>query len=385
MLHTMMWGVTRAVDAGEVFAAVGIHMASLSEPMAGRALFANLVRGIADQSLAAITVMLACMPGGNAGRLAVPLMADEATAAVVVDEAGFCVHPARCRAIPIVTNEPTAALGSSSTGSPGLMARMSAIPSIADKPAAAVGITGTRSTGLVARRGAMSTIADETAATIAIDRAWLGESMTCRIRFANFLRGIANQTGATIRIDRAGIVESLAKSDAREVFGIADQISAATRVDSAWAANLMARIQANLPVRVAEEPIATFSIRAGLIALRAGARLAVAPLFREILTPRQALAAAKDITLGTARTERIVREAPGIRRALLTGIRRAATARHSTCRAAVTITIAVVCLNREACRSWAKMRDRLAKRVRGARRTTDALRAERIAIDRRGA
>jgi hypothetical protein len=313
------------------------------------------------------------------------LVANQPVATIVIDRAGFGVDAAGRRAVAIVTNEPTAAIGSSNTGSPGLMARMNAIPSIADKPAAAIGITGTRSTGLVARRGAMFTIADETAATIAIDRAWLGKSMTCGIRFANLLRGIAHQTGATIGVDRAGIVESLAKSDAREVFGIAHQISAATRVGSTWAANLMARIQANLPVRMAEEPIATFSIRARLIALRAGACLAVAPLFREILTPWQALATAKDITLGTARTERIVGEAPGIRRTYFAGIRRAATACHSTRCAAITVAIAVVRLNREACRPWAKVRDRLAKSVRCAARTADALRTEWISVDRRAA
>jgi hypothetical protein len=231
----------------------------------------------------------------------------------------------------------------------------------------------------------MFTIADETAATIAIDRAWLGKSMTCGIRFANLLRGIANQTWATIGVGRAGIVESLAKSDAREVFGIAHQLSAATRVDSAWAADLMARIQANLPVRVAEEPIATLSIRAGLIALRAGARLAAAPLLREILIPWQALATAKDIILGTARTERIVGEAPGIWRTRFAGVRRSAAARHSTRGATITIAMAVIWLDQEARRSWAIMRNRLAKRIGCAWGTTDALRAEGIATGRRGA
>ena len=93
---------------------------------------------------------------------------------------------------------------------------------------------------------------------------------------------------------------------------VANQLTATALIDVTRAAYLVARIQANVLIRLAEEPVATFGIRAGLIADRAGARLAVARLLGQPLTPRQAFTAAKDIAVWTAGTERIVREAPCI-------------------------------------------------------------------------
>lgn len=85
-------------------------MAGLSKSMAGRAFFADLVRGIADQTLAAVTVMLARVPGRDAGRLTIPFMANQSAATIGIDLASFGVSMTRFRAIPMGANESVAAV-----------------------------------------------------------------------------------------------------------------------------------------------------------------------------------------------------------------------------------------------------------------------------------
>lgn len=96
------------------------------------------------------------------------------------------------------------------------------------------------------------------------------------------------------------------------MLGVADEGAAAPLIDMAWPADLTARVQADLLSRMAEETIAAFGLRTRLIPYRAGARLAVAHFFGEILAPREALAAAEYVTVRAARTERIVWEAPRV-------------------------------------------------------------------------
>ena len=108
--------------------------------------------------------------------------------------------------------------------------------------------------------------------------------------------------------------ELLAGLDASTALGIADQVTATSLIDVARASNLMARIQAHFLIRVAKETIAALGVRTRLIADRAGARLAVAGLLGQILTPRQAFAATEEPSRRAAGPERIVRETPGIGR-----------------------------------------------------------------------
>jgi hypothetical protein len=142
-------------------------------------------------------------------------------------------------------------------------------------------------------------------------------------------------------------------------------------IDVARTSDLVARIQANLLVRMAEETFTAFGVRAGLIANRAGAGFTVARCFCEILAPGQAFAAAEDIAVWTTGPERVVRNAPGVRRAYIAGIGgTSATASDRTNRAPA-VAMSTMLLNRDACRPGAKGWNRLAVGVRIASRATD--------------
>lgn len=83
-------------------------------------------------------------------------------------------------------------------------------------------------------------------------------------------------------------------------------------IDMARSADLVTWIQTDLTVRMAEETVAALGFRARLISDRTGARLTGARCFGEILTPRQTLAATKDISVRAARAKWVIRETPSI-------------------------------------------------------------------------
>lgn len=57
-IHALVRCAARTIDAGEVLAAVVVGPAGFRETVAGWALLADLVRGIADQPRATVAVML---------------------------------------------------------------------------------------------------------------------------------------------------------------------------------------------------------------------------------------------------------------------------------------------------------------------------------------
>ena len=130
----------------------------------------------------------------------------------------------------------------------------------------------------------------------------------------------------------AGIARAV---DTHGVLCVADELAATALIDVARAADLMARIQANLLVRLAEKAVTTIGVRTRLIPDRASARLAIARFFGESLTPGQALAAAKYPSIRTTRTKRVIREAPGIWRAGVALIRRLSRTRSAGTEATV--------------------------------------------------
>lgn len=189
---------------------------------------------------------------------------------------------------------------------------------------------------------------------------------------------MTDQVVAAIRCDRTGTAGRMTWFDARAGVGIADQVATAPGIDMAGSANLVARVQADLTSRVAEEPVATFGIRTRLITSRADARLATATCFGNVLTPGHAFTATERVARGTAGTEWIVRETPGVWGAHIARIRRPAAASPGARRASRTVTVSTKWLNRDAGRSWAEEGNRLAIGIRAAGLATDAFRAENV-------
>lgn len=247
----------RAIDAGEVLAAVVVGPAGFRETVAGRTLLADLVRGIADQPRATVAVMLTWMPGRDAGRLAMALVANQPVATIVIDRAGFGVDAAGRRAVAVIANESVAAVV-------GVCTRMRHWGASRHAPAArriAAQIV-TACDAIAAGHALGSTNAGIAGAVLANDVRSPGHAESAA---QPVVRRTADGNGV-LRIAPAAsgtVVARIARTvDADAVLSVAYEIAATSLIDMARAADLMARIQADFLVWVAEEPLAAFGIRA---------------------------------------------------------------------------------------------------------------------------
>jgi len=166
----MMWSAAISMDTGEVLAAIDIRVAGLVEPVASRVLFADLVRGIADQTRAAVAVVLAWMPCRDAGRFAMPLTANKPTAAIGIDRAGFGIDMAWRRAMSVVAHQVVAAVDIDRARPTELMAGFdtSATLDVAHQIATTTRIDMARAANLVTRIQAnlLVRVAEESIATV---------------------------------------------------------------------------------------------------------------------------------------------------------------------------------------------------------------------------